>query len=705
MSFLRISKKKWIALIILAWGIVATTFYFVLHKPLNLDQAFVMTAVMVDLLVALILTCLAGSLGRLLLGEMCALNSLERVSIQFAFGLGFFSLVVLGLGLSGLFNPAIAWGVVLIYVIICRRAILGWLKDLWKGFFVAAPKTSMDRISLLFVGFIFLINLSMALAPPMRWDSLVYHLEIPRRYVAASGISFLFDNLYAGFPGVSTMWYSWAILMATPTSAAAFGWAVGLMAIAGLLGLSYRVLNGVQHWLPAAILLSGSSISQALHWAYVDWWIIFFGVCLWILLLQTLERHARIWLVLSGALLGFAIGVKYTAGILLILFTGALILARMGRPIDFESPKDKSEPSQKLVGSQSIQGWRLLVVEWLILALIVFITVSPWLIKNYLYTGQALYPMALGQQMPDPWQQTFGRDPSPKRTWLEDVLLPIDSTIYGIEGAQIAGKPEYSASLGPLFLALIPALCLGWKKRTPKQRNRLKLLIILTLGTWLIWAGLSHIANELLWPRHYFGVFPVLAILAAAGYQGWDGLKIGQVRLQRMLAALILIVFFLSALHEYRTWVQRNPLAVLSGVESRDAYLSRQLGFYYTAMLGIQQLPEQARVLFLWEPRVFYCQNQACLTDATLDNWWFLRRAYSDSETIASRLCQHGITNILLYHSGADWMEKQVSVYSDQDWEALQAFLSTEVSELESFGGEYTLYQLISCSQSIARYP
>ncbi len=705
MSFLRLSKKNWIAIIILAWGIFTTALYFVVHKPINLDQARVLTSVMFDLLVVLILVCLAGSLGRLLLGEMRALHPLERASIQFAFGLGIFSLVVFGLGLAGLFKPVIAWGAVLIYVIIWRKVILGWLKDLWQGFYVSAPTTSMDKISLLFVVFIFLINLSLALAPPIRWDSLVYHLEVPRRYVAAGGISFLSDNLYAGFPGVSTMWYSWAILMGTPTNAAVFGWAVGVMAIAGLLGLSMRIFEGELRWLPAAIFLSGSSISQTLHWAYVDWWIILFGVCLWILLLQYLESHARIWLVLSGVLLGFAIGVKYTAGILLLLFAGVLFLMRMRRTPDFVSPNEKSETSQKLVGSQTIQRWRLLVAEWLILALVVFITVSPWLIKNYLYTGQALYPMAFGQQKPDPWQQTFGRDPFPERTWLEDVLLPFDSMIYGIEGAQIAGKPEYSASLGPLFLALIPALWLDWKRRTAKQRNTLKVLIILALSTWLIWAALSHIANELLWPRHYYGVFPVLALLAAAGYQGWAVLKIGQVRLQRMLAALILIVFLFSALYEYKTWVERNPLAVLSGVESRDAYLSRQLGFYYTAMQSIQELPEQARVLFLWEPRVFYCQNQACLTDATLDTWWQLRQVYSDSGTIASQLCQHGIAHILLYHSGADWMKNNVSVYSDQDWKALQAFLSSEVLEVESFGGEYTLYQVVSCSPVVASYP
>ncbi len=704
MASFRSPHRNWIAVLILIWAAMIIAAYFVIHKPLNPFQAGMILSSLVDMLVVLILVSLAAGMGRSISGALLDLNRLERASVQFALGLGCLSLWVLAAGLLGLFQTVIAWGAALVGLLIFRKAIWSWWKDLYCGFRQAAPSILVERVSLLFVGFLLLLNLTLALAPPTRWDSLVYHLEVPRRYVAAGRVSFLPDNLYAGFPGISTMWSSWAILMHAPTSAAVFGWAVGVIALLGLAGFSTRILGGQWNWLPAAILLSGSSISQALHWAYVDWWIILSGVTLWILLLSYLESHSPLCLALSGVLMGFAIGVKYTAGTLLILFTAALLFS--GRQPSFENslPDTENNFRKRLAALFSGKSWRSLLNEGVILAVVVFACVSPWLLKNFLYTGQPLYPMAMGQLTPDPWQQTFGKDPLPQRTWLEDLLLPVDATLFGIEGAQVLGKPEYSANISPLFLAFIPALWLGWKKRTTRQKGMLKVLLLLAMVNWLVWTVLSHIANELLWPRHYFGVFPVYAVLAAAGLQGVAGLRFGQVRLQRVLLALLLLVFLFSGLSEWQSWIKRNPLAVLNGVENQDAFLTRELGAYYPAMQVIQTLPENARLLFLWEPRVFYCQRE-CLTDATLDNWWYLRQAYSDPPNIKNQLCLQEVTHVLIYHVGVEWMQKQTSIYSDQDWMALQDFVTDELDGPVSIGTDYSIYRLGACTASVGRAP
>ncbi len=697
-------QKNLTAVIVLVWAIIVIAMYFVVHKPFDIEQAATTLFSVLDLVVVIILGSLAGGVGRAILGDLFSLSFLERACLDFAFGLGVLSLVFFSFGLLGLFTPMIAWGISIFGLIIFQRAVRRWLNDLRAGLVMAYPLSRLDKLFFFFVLFILLINLSLALAPPTRWDSLVYHLEIPQRYAEDGRISFLPDNQYAGFPGLSSMWYSWAILMHAPTSAAVFGWMVGVLAILGMAGLFSRVSEKEYFWLAPAFLLSGSSLSQSLHWAYVDWWVILFGIVSWIVLLAYLENEQGLWIVLAGVLLGFAISVKYTAGMLLVLF-GFVLLVYSRRPLqEFSSRSAKSHFfnwfNLPLTGTR----FRRLVIECFLLAIFAFVTVSPWLLKNYLYTGQPIYPIIAGRQSQDPWQQAFGKDPVPARAWLDDLLLPFDVTIFGVEGAQVAGKPEYSANIGPFYLALIPAVWLNWRRKSANQRKILTLFLIITTGAWFFWALLAHYANELLWPRHYFGVFPLLAILAAAGFQSFTGLRIGQVRLQSLLSSVVVLALILAAFHEWQSWVKRNPLPVLTGLESRDDYLVRELGAHYRAMQEIGQLDLNEKLLLLWEPRVFYCQGD-CLTDATLDNWWYLRQAFPMRDGLKSELCRRGITHILLYQTGAEWMQKQPSIYSEQDWHALSNFLDSEVELVASINHEYSLYHLSDCSNYLVRDP
>lgn len=678
--------------------------YFIVHKPVGIEQAATILSSMLDLVVVIILGSLAGGVGRAILGDLISLNVLERTCVHFAFGLGFLSLVFFIIGLSGLFNTMIAWGLTLIGLFIFQRTVRRWLYDLRLGLVMAYPQSRLNKLFFSFVLFMLIINLSLALAPPTQWDGLVYHLEIPRRYAENGRISFLPDNLYAGFPGLSSMWFTWSILMHASTSAAVFGWLVGVLAILGLVGLFSRVSEKDSYWLAPAFLLSGSSLSQALHWAYVDWWVILMGIVSWIVLITYLENHQSFWIGLAGVLLGFTISVKYTSGILLVLF-GLVLLVYSRRPLqDFSSQSTKLNLLNRLNLLLTGTRFRRLSVECLVLALFALSIVSPWLLKNYLYTGQPLYPVVTARQNLDPWQQTFGKDPVPARSWLDDLLLPFDATIYGIEGAQVAGKPEYSANIGPFYLALIPAVWLNWSRKSAGQRKILAIFLIATAGAWLCWAILAHVANELLWPRHYFGVFPLLAILAAVGFQSFTGLRIGEVRLQSLLTSMVILALMLAAFNEWQSWVKRNPLPVLMGLESTDDYLFRELGAYYRAMQEIGKVDLHDKVLFLWEPRVFYCQGD-CLTDATLDNWWYLRQAFPQSDDLKSELCGHGLTQVLLYHTGAEWMQKQPSIYSEQDWQALSSFLESEAEVVASINDEYSLYHLSDCSNHPIRDP
>ena len=78
-----------------------------------------------------------------------------------------------------------------------------------------------------------------------------------------------------------------------------------------------------------------------------------------------------------------------------------------------------------------------------------------------------------------------------------------------------------------------------------------------------------------------------------------------------------------------------DPLPYLAGLETREQYLTRRLGTHYGTMQQLNDvLPAEAVVVFLWEPRSYYCQLD-CRPDSILDAFSHLVYQYGSAEAIA----------------------------------------------------------------------
>ena len=99
-----------------------------------------------------------------------------------------------------------------------------------------------------------------------------------------------------------------------------------------------------------------------------------------------------------------------------------------------------------------------------------------------------------------------------------------------------------------------------------------------------------------------------------------------------------------------------NPLPYLAGLETREAYLTRRLGPHYATMQRINEgLPAEAAVVFLWEPRSYYCQHD-CQPDSILDTFPHLVHQYGSAEDIVQAWQQAGVTHVLIHRSGLDFV-------------------------------------------------
>ena len=101
---------------------------------------------------------------------------------------------------------------------------------------------------------------------------------------------------------------------------------------------------------------------------------------------------------------------------------------------------------------------------------------------------------------------------------------------------------------------------------------------------------------------------------------------------------------------------QINPTPYLLGLESREEHLTRRLGAYYAAMEEINtQLPAEAKVVFLWEPRSYYCRLN-CRPDSILDEFPHLVDQYGSADNIVQQWQTDGITHILVHRAGLNLM-------------------------------------------------
>ena len=648
----------------LLWMLVVVSAYFVVHKPWPPYQTYSPLGALVDVALALALVSLAGGLGRRIFGPLCAASSLERLALHTATGLGMLGLGVLAVGLAGLLRSWLAWLALVIGLFGLRGEIGGWLAE-WRSLGETYRESGLlgrlvSGLTLVLIG----LALFQALAPPIKWDALVYHLELPRQYLAAGRIAHLYDNLFLGLPQLAEVLYTWAIGLRADTTAAVLGWAVGVVMLVGVSGFAGRLLGPRAAVLAPAILLSGATIARSLAWSYADVWAMLFGLGTIIALNSYAQTGARVWLVCVGIMTGFAIGTKYTAGVLLMAGAAGVLWSIHSR-------------------GRRVRYLALLSATTLVVA-------APWLLKNLAFTGNPVYPFFFPGGEMDALRQAFYSGPAPSRTLLDDLILPWQATILGIEGG-----PGSNASIGPLLLALIPGALISWQEFSRDQRGGLIQLLIVAGTGWLIWAGAAHLSDTLAQPRLYFAIFPALATLAAAGFEAASRLQLPGVRVGRVLAALVALALSLVAVNESLHFLSVDPLPVLAGAQSRQAYLVDRLGWYALAIQRTSDLPPGSKVVLLWEPRGYYCRVD-CQPDVILDRWWHLRRTRGNAAAIADGWRAQGVTHVLLYDLGVRLEVESQSLFEPSDWAELERLKQTELRLLQDFDGVYSLYAVAS---------
>ncbi len=656
-------------LLAVVWLLSLFMAFALVQMPVTQAVAAAIGRVAVDVTAVALMAALGGAVGVLIIGHTGTVTLATRAALQALMGLGALSLAVLVVGMAGLFPPRwLAWVLTIGLLAALHRPLFDW----WKGFVAGLhqladpPDDGLTRWLRCSVLLLLVLTIVMALLPPTKWDALVYHLTVPQHYLDAGRILPLADNHFSGFPQLVEMLYLWLMLLARPHTAALLHAVFGSLVLMLTLSLARRVGNLRVGWLAVIVLLVSDTFWAEFHWPYVDLALTAYTLAALaaVLVWHDEGEAGRRWLIYAGLFTGAMMGVKYTAaGYTVGVGVLVLWLARRGE-------------------------WRGALRAGVMVTLVAVAAFLPWMIKNTLIDHNPLAPFLWGTSGFDALDQWYYLRPGTGLSLLQLLAVPLQATVFGHEGN------AYQATTGVLLTGLLPFAAIGWRQRDKTSRSFLMHLLIFALPGLIVWFAGAATSWFLMQTRLLYPIFPALAIVGAAGLDAVRQ-RVELATLARLAEIVVLLALALAVVGSGLQVVRAAPLRMVLGLESEEDYLLGELGAHYAAMQAVNQLPEDAHVLFLWEPRTYYCER-ACEPDSMINNWWHARETLGEPRAIARAWQERGYSHVLIYETGGRFLieDEPYDPMTEADWQALETLRGSALTLVWGELDAYTLYAL-----------
>lgn len=540
-------------------------------------------------------------------------GALEGAVLRAGLGLGALSLLLLGLGMAGLFRP---W----VLAAVCAAATASAAHGL-RG---ARPRRLLPRsappgraVAAALAAVLALTWLT-ALSPPIFYDALVYHLGVPNLYLLRGGVVPLPTVVHSNFPLGASMIYALALWAGGPSLAQMASLAFALLGAAALAALALRHWGERAAWLAALLYCSTPTTILLARYAVAEHAMSLHVLLAVLCLFRWREQGGLRWAALGGLFAGFACGTKLAA-VLPGLAVPALAMAAMLRRGGAQRGPGPA-PLLLFVGTAAAAA-------------------SPWFLKNLLFTGNPFYP-ALGSLLPvDGWGAEQARmvSGSVMAAWVH-ARTPADVLLLPLR--LVAGADMLGAGAKPLLVLPLAACCAvpllrgagrdGWRER---------LLVALPALCLLAWSA-SFWMVRLLLPA--LGLCALVAAAALAGTRAAS--PAGRAA---SLAAVLLAAANVAIVSADAPTVR--SLAPALGLGSRGEYLGSLLRSHQVVEHANAALPPRARVLVIGESKVAYLRRdhlyQTVFDRPLLD--LLVGEARQPGEMI-DRLRRQGVTHVLV---------------------------------------------------------
>ncbi len=510
---------------------------------------------------------------------------------------------------------------------------------------------------------VFLIGAAilLSLVPPVGRDDLIHHLAVPKLYLSHGGIYEIPNLDFSYYPMNLDLLYLIPLYFGNDIAPKLIHYSFALLTAWLIFRYLRRRINLTYALIGVILFLSVPIIIKLSITAYVDLGLVFFSTAALLLILEWIDSGFRAkYLILSAISCGLALGTKYNALIIFFLLTLFVMFLCSGYIKDNLSDMIHS------------------IKHGVIYAVIALLIFSPWMIRNWAWTHNPIYPLYNSRFNPATRSETTG---APKKSYglftfrgvlydesaWEMALLPIRVFFQGEDG-----NPKYfDGKLNP-FLLLLPIAAFYRPEEELRVRREKKILL-----TFSILLFTFTFFTTVLRVRYLVPMIPPLVILSVFGLK-----NIAQAN--KWLMSFALSVFLILNGHYIVTQFNYvKPIEYLSGNISRDDYILRYRPEHAAMQYINKNLPDTAVILFAFTGnRGYYCDRKYLLdapTNTTSMLTAILNRADSP-ESLMAELRQKGITHFLI---GADlftsWINEQLS---QKQQVIIREFLQKYVSKL-----------------------
>jgi len=518
----------------------------------------------------------AWSLGRCFL-DLIKINSndhwLENI-FSLGTGLGIWAFIIFALGNSGLLYSQAG------YVLLSLSSILGlaliWLRPYQTPITVSKIKGMTFTEAVLLAAFLFLLilNISGALTPELRQDSLQYHVTVPHLYLQNHQV---FDIPYLAYHFYSLnmemiytlgMMLDGTIIPKLIHLSLGFMCALVLWRICRLHSPEDRIYPLLAAFLFYSLPQSGWMASAAFN---ENGWM-FFGLLAFIAWLGWDYNHQSRWLCFAALLAGMGMSIKMISFAFYPFMIGSWSLYYLIKRHDTAYYKC-----------------------WVPCAIILFLPLIPWFIRNFVYTGNPVFPL-LGNIFPCyPDYLQAGINFSNIRHMQSFSILNFPFQSMEVFSGILINGNWMIALFGVCFLV---GLCF-WKKLSPLTRKA---------GLWGIYAWVIYLVLEGgLDGRFLYPSYPVMAFFCAMVIKEAVSYSPGIQGALILLLAVSLSGFSVFGRLGYSQDLNESLLPVLTFPE-KDAYLER-LPVYPAFRYINTQLPADARILLPASYAGVYCER------------------------------------------------------------------------------------------------
>ena len=565
--------------------------------------------------------------GQLLSNKICGLKFSspgEAVLFSTALGSIVFSGIMTVFVFSGWINSAVCWSLLVVF------PVLGWknlshFKKLSKIFNSPISQPAEDGelrgLTQSFLGLLALLAIGSAFAPAFANDALVNHLAVPKAFLQTGGLVNLPNNIYSFFPQQIEMLYLFALALGSDSLAQLTGLGIVFLLLFALWQYSKENIHKNYAWLTPLIFISTPTFFSVASSAYVDLQAaayVFLAFYSW---QNGCDQKQPRWFFLMTLFAGAAIASNLTT--IIILPLAFLGLAWYGR---------------------TYKNLKQTINQCLIMTLGTLLILSPWLLRNYFFTGNPVAPFFMNifggenamnwdvirSQMQLQYYSSIGMGHS----FLDFLSLPINLTFFSEPHSL-----KFEGQIGILYLLLSPALFGLDRKSIP-----LAIVFSVLLIFWFMQAQYIRLLAP---------AFAFLSVLLVAGLAHlFQNTKIGK-KEQLFLTSILALGLLFNTSLIMKEWFRIDPLSYILKKESRAQYLTRQVRAFPSYQDANEMLTEKDKVLLIYMGNLGYLMDRPFFSDTFFEDHTLTKIIDKGvyAADILNRLKIQGITHVLFnYH-------------------------------------------------------